>query len=196
VPIDGGSPEPVFQYTGTSAGMNMFGWANSYPGLRCPANVAARCVVAEAEKDTLVFSTFDPVEGRRTRVGQVAAPPREIAWDLSADGTQIAYVRWAWDDGHKISVMSLRDGSVTEIPIQGWTSLSAIAWAPDAANLYAISARRNGSTLVRVGIKGNVTTLRSDTGRWLLNPRPSLDGRRLAFAATTADAKIWLVERN
>jgi Tol biopolymer transport system component len=153
-------------------------------------------VVAEAEKDTLVFSAFDPVEGRRTRVGQVMAPPREIAWDLSPDGTQIAYVRWGWDNGHKIFVMRLRDGSVSEIPIQGWTGLSAIAWAPDAASLYVISARRNGSTLIRVGANGNVTTLRTDTGRWLLHPRPSPDGGRLAVAGTTSDSKVWLVERN
>jgi hypothetical protein len=62
--------------------------------------------------------------------------------------------------------------------------------------MYVVSARRNGSTLIRVGMNGNVTTLRSDTGRWLIHPRPSPDGRRLAFGATTVDSKVWLVERN
>jgi Tol biopolymer transport system component len=192
---DGGASEPVLQSTGASAGMNYLGWSNTYPAFRCPSAPAARCVIAEEEKNTLVFSAFDPMEGRRMRVGRVEAPPREIAWDLSADGTQIAYLRWAWDDGHKISVMRLQDGRVTEIPMKGWTSLSAVAWAPDGASLYVISARRNGSALLRVSLNGQVTTLRSDTGSWLLNPRLSPDGRRLAFAATTADSKVWLVER-
>jgi Tol biopolymer transport system component len=196
MPADGGASEPVFQLSGASAGMNYLGWSNMYPALRCPSSPAARCIIAEEEKNALVFSAFDPMEGRRIRLGQIEAPPREIAWDLSPDGTRVAYVRWAWDDGHKISMMGLQDGRVTEIPMKGWTSLSAVAWAPDAANLYVISARRNGSALLRVGIDGQVTTLRTDTGSWLLNPRPSPDGRRLAFAATTADSKVWLVERN
>ena len=57
------------------------------------------------------------------------------------------------------------------------------------------SARRNGGTLLRVGMDGQVSPLRTETGRWLLTPRPSPDGRSLAFAVTTADAKVWLAER-
>jgi hypothetical protein len=42
---------------------------------------------------------------------------------------------------------------------------------------------------------GEVATLCTETGRWLLNPRPSPDGRSLAFAVMSVDSKVWLVER-
>src|SRR5205085_10931872 len=154
---------------------------------RCPSTTSAPCVMAEENGGQVAFTTFDPVQGRKDEVARVAAPPRTVFWDLSPDGSRIAYVKWAWDQGHKISILSMADKAVREVPVTGWTSLSSLAWSADGRSFFVISARREGSELLHVDVDGTVADLRKTTGRWLLALRPSPDGRFLAFAATTSD---------
>src|SRR5688572_3822187 len=195
VPLAGGAAESVFQLTGRWSILSTFGWNSQVPDLRCPTAPTGRCVVAEDEKGSLVLSAFDPAQGGRERVARIDGPSREISWDLSPDGTRIVYARWAWNTGEKVSVITLADGRVRDIPVPGWTGLGAVSWLPDDDGLLMLSAKRSGGTLLHVSPTGAVATLRTETGRWLLNPRPAPDGRSVAIAISTADAKVWMVER-
>jgi hypothetical protein len=148
VPLAGGTPQSVFPLAGPTSTMSAFGWSSQVPDLRCPAAAPGRCIVSEDDEEKVVFSALDPVEGRRERLAQVDGPSREISWDVSPDGTRIAYAKWAWDAGEKISVITLADGHVRDIPVQGWTSLSAVSWLPDGNSLLLLSARRSGTTML------------------------------------------------
>jgi Tol biopolymer transport system component len=193
--LSGGSPELVFDAKNPSASGDFRGWSSQYPDVRCPLSPTARCIIAEADGTTgLSFSAFDIVTGQREEVAHVTAPPGRVFWDLSPDGSRIAHVRFGPDEESPIRVLTVSNRTVREIPTNGWTSLSSIAWASDEKSLFLVSAKRDSSQLLHVGLNGSIATLREQTGRWLTSPRPSPDGRTLVFANTTMDSNIWLIE--
>jgi len=46
------------------------GAARTFPDFRCPFSGKASCVLAEAEHDEILFTFFDPVQGRRTEAAR------------------------------------------------------------------------------------------------------------------------------
>jgi len=94
-----------------------------------------------------------------------------------------------------ITVLKLDDQRERKLPMTGWSRLSSLAWSADGRSLFVTTSRPEGSDLLRVSLDGKVTPLRAgEAGRWFINPRPSPDGRRLAYAVRTTDSNVWLIE--
>ena len=67
--------------------------ANGYTGHRCARDPATLCLLGEQTGDQrqLIFTAFDPINGRGREVMKVATKPGfGYNWDLSPDGSQLA----------------------------------------------------------------------------------------------------------
>ena len=170
------------------------GGPRNYPDFRCPSSENASCVLAEAEHDEIVFTFFDALQGRRGEAGRVRALPSKFFWDLSPDGSRVAYGEFKSENNDFISILTLKDGATRQLQLPGHSNLTSVAWAAGARGLFITTKRREGSDLLHVGLDGNVSLLREDTGRMFINPRPSRNGRLLAFGIRTTDSNVWLLE--
>lgn len=66
-----------------------------------------------------------------------------------------------------------------------------ISWFANGKGLYVTALKLPTTTLLSVGLDGNVTVLR-EGHNWIFDPRPSPNGRLLAFSETeiTMDAAM------
>jgi Tol biopolymer transport system component len=170
------------------------GGARSFPDFRCPSSESASCILAEADHDEILFSFFDPMQGRGGEAGRVRALPAKFFWDLSPDGSQVAYGEFRSEENDSITILKLKDRTTHQVQSARHSNLSSLAWAAGGRGLFVTTKRRDGSDLLHVGLDGNVTLLREETGRVFVNPRPSPNGRLLAFGVRTTDSNVWLLE--
>ncbi|PYS37090.1 MAG: hypothetical protein DMG14_22475 [Acidobacteria bacterium] len=201
----GGSSDAVLEAKGSFANGVSFtvdgeqdiqkGAARSFPDFRCPASETASCILAEAEPDEIRFTFFDPVHGRVSEAARVRALPAKFFWDLSPDGSQLAYGEFKSEENDSITILTLKDGKTRRLQLVAESTLTSLSWAAGQGGLFVTTKRREGSDLLHVALDGKITVLREDTGRVFVSPRPSPNGRFLAFAVRTTDSNVWLVER-
>lgn len=202
VSMNGGSPERVL----TASSYDSV-HSRTAPG--CAKAPASLCAIAERSADgkQITFTAFDPVRGRGREIAQVEVEPtgRDYVWDLSPDGTRIAFLQLFGAQvgpsaGGKIRVIPL-DGLVPrEIVVKGWNSLQSVDWAADGKALFVSGATTEGSALLHVDMQGNAKVLWERKGSiepWFaLAPWavPSPDGRHLAIYDWQLSSNIWMVE--
>src|SRR5262249_5107084 len=99
VPVAGGPAQQVLSVSGYpgSARVKAEGRARpaarGYPSFRCPVIRATYCVVGEEAQNQVVFSRFDPVQGEKAELFRFDIDPSTVSfWDLSPDGSQIAFL--------------------------------------------------------------------------------------------------------
>jgi Tol biopolymer transport system component len=204
IPLSGGTAQPVLEANGPFASGITFSTSGeqdpqkkgvkSFPDFRCPSSKSESCVLAEAGQNQIVFTFFDPVRGRLGEAARVDASPSRFFWDVSTDGSQLAYGEFKTAATDHITVTSLKDHTTREIPVVGRTSLSSVAWSTDGRALFLATTRREGSDLLRVALNGKVDTLQEQTGKWFASLQPSPNGRLLAFSVRTTDSNVWLLE--
>jgi Tol biopolymer transport system component len=203
-PLSGGPSEIVLEAHGAFASGVIFSSAGeqdpemkesrSFPDFRCPSVAASSCVLAEADQDSIVFTPFDPIHGKATETVRLQAAPARFFWDLSPDGSSIAYGEYGSRPGDHITIMTLRDHATREVPLNPWTNLNSVSWSAAGRHLFVTTSKREGSDLLHVALDGKVDVLRQLTGRWFGISRPSPDDRILAFGLRTLDSNVWLIE--
>src|SRR5262249_28651249 len=98
---------------------------------RCPVKTVAPCVLSEKLRNEIVFTAFDPVEGRKGELTRIGVEPyHAYFWDLSPDGRRIAF-GVSMETSGIIRVISLLGEAPREIDVKGWANLTSVAWAPD-----------------------------------------------------------------
>jgi len=205
MPAGGGPAEAVLETAGNwgrgeaiVAVDGDYNW--SFPDFRCPAAPGSGpCVIAEAAGPTqTVFTAFDPVSGRKGEVARVDLPVDWLAWDLSPDGTRVAYATFAFFSfsAQPLRVLTLADKSERKIPLKNWLNPTAITWAPSGQEVYVTNWSVRGGTLFSVDMTGRLRVLRdlSGKGLYLGALRPSPDGRLLAFGEATAGSNAWVLD--
>ena len=164
-----------------------------HPRFRCPSVPQAPCVLSELVQRQVVFTAFDPVEGRKGELARIEIDPSICTfWDLSPDGRWIAFGKREEASG-RIRLLPLAGQAAREISAGGWTELENTAWAPDGKALFVTGRASNGSPLLRVSLDGE-TQLLYKAGYYLENPVPSPDGRYLAFGEMTLESNAWVIE--
>jgi WD40 repeat protein len=156
------------------------------------------CVLAERDADqkALVFSAFDPMEGRGRVLARVDADPAaDYRYGLAPSGGQMALVKARVNEGH-VRLVSLDGGAERELIVKDWLDLNSLDWAPDGKGLFVTSQSPNGPVLLYVDLQGNAHVMwrqkgTFETWSWTI---PAPDGKHLAILSEASNSNAWLVE--
>jgi Tol biopolymer transport system component len=198
-PVGGGSSELILEVKGlpgsaqTSYRVVMPTMAGQ-PAFRCPSQPGPACVLSEAGPHEVVFYSFAPAPGAEKSVlfRIEASNPNEVSWDLSADGSRIAYSENDWQSA-TIHIRDLKANTTLDIPLKGLAELSTLSWSADARSFYATTFGLWGSSLFHVTLDGRYRVLYKGA-KEIEGARPSPDGRYLAFGDVVSASNVWLVE--
>ncbi len=146
-----------------------------------------------SNRQQIVFSAFDPVQGRKGELARVetGSPPYSF-WDLSPDGSRIAFDDiWGTD---RIRIVPLTGGKAQELALKGWLLISSLGWSPDGTGLFVTGLSSKANSLLQyVSLNGEAQTLHT-AATWLEKLVASPDGRYLAFGQVIADSNAWMIE--
>jgi DNA-binding winged helix-turn-helix (wHTH) protein/Tol biopolymer transport system component len=184
MPIAGGPPELV---------LTTHVHSEFHCGLR-----GHRCVLGDERENEhgrkqVVFSSLDPVKGRGSVLQKLdidSAFPYYFA--LSPDGTQVALVQQT----DEILLQNLSTGAVTKMALKQWPDLQFVAWSADGKSVF-VSVFASGTwnnALLHVGLDSKTRVLLRTKHVWLGFPKPSPDGRYLAFAEASDQSNVAMIE--
>lgn len=165
--------------------------AEGHPAFRCSLQPGTPCVLSEQRGDQVVFTAFDPVEGKRSEL--VRMPTSDFTfWDLSPDGRFIATGKNEETSG-RIRLWPLAGQPARDVHVQGWTHLLSVAWAADGKALFITAFASEGAPLLRVRLDGTTQMLYRGL-KYVENAVTSPDGRYLAFGEMTQDGNAWVLD--
>jgi len=191
VPVEGGQLELVLTAKWSPQLVNDSELGGPFACAKTPANL---CVLAEQSEDNarLIFSAFDPVQGRGKEIAQLAVDPGgQYVWDLSPNGATIAILK---SSETKISLLSLNGGGSKEIRVNGSETFDSVVWARNGKGLLVSSRVPGSSVLLHVDLHGNSHPLWKKDGGLGTYGIPSPDGRHLALLGWTLNSNIWEME--
>lgn len=198
-PIDGGTPELILETKGlpgsaqTSYRVVMPTMAGQ-PAFRCPSQRDAPCVLGEAGQHEVVFYSFSSVPAAtKSEIFRVSADdPNTVSWDLSPNGSRIAYAEYDWRTT-TIHIHDLASNTVHDFPLKDVVELSTLAWSADGKNLFVTTFSLTGSSLLNVSLDGRFRVLYKGA-KEVEGARQSPDGHHLAFGDVVSASNVWLVE--
>jgi len=170
-----------------------------YRSMRCAVTVN-RCVLSEREGDFIVFYQFDPEKGRGAEWFRAKWSPTVTGffWDLSHDGTRIAYIDTA-SGSNDIGIETQSDDKTTkaQLHLDGYDPFATLYWDGTGKGFYVSSYNSNGDVLklLHVGMDGKVAVLRQQISTQLSWAIPSPNGKHLAFQKFARKSNIWLLKR-
>ena len=198
-PVGGGLPELVLEAKGLLGSAQasyrvVLPTMVGQPAFRCPSRSGTSCVIAEAGPDEVTFYSFSPVPGTvKTEIFRIKTErPDGVAWDLSPDGSQIAYAEYSWRSA-SIHIRELTTNVTRDIPLKGLTELSTLSWSAVGKSFFATTRAVTGSTLYHVTDEGKYSVLYKGA-KEVEGARPSPDGRYLAFGDVQSASNVWVVE--
>jgi serine/threonine protein kinase len=157
------------------------------------ASKANVCVIAEAGKDGLEFSLFDPLQGRGRRLTEIGLLQSDFTWSLSSDGGKLSWVQLL--NTSRIEIFDIPSGAKSAIELKG-LRVQALNWAPDSQYLYVTGVLASDFTISSVGLDGKtriLVTVPEGQG-WPFEPQPSPDGHYLGFALRRFDSNVVMLE--
>lgn len=197
IPLGGGSPESILETKGllsfVTSGHVLVPTTAGHPAFHCPSGLDASCVLTEALESEIVFSSFEPVPSTaKSEIFRVKVNnPNNLFWDLSPDGSRIAYGERGLHS--LIRLRDIKSGTTSDISLPDWPELYTIGWAADGKSLFATDFEPTGSSLLRVTLDGKIRVLYKGAKEVEL-PKASPDGRYLAFGEVMSSSNVWLIE--
>jgi serine/threonine protein kinase len=183
VPTSGGPSQLVF---------------TTLPGatFRCAKAPAERCVIAERSLDNklLALTAFDPIAGRGQEIFRLDFLGADYSWDLSPDGTRVAFVRGQEDP---IQIIEVKRGSTQQISPTRWTTTESLHWTADGKGLLISGRVRGEMSLLHIDLQGRGHVLwgaREAGSEHIQIGAPSPDGRHLAISRENFSGNIWMME--
>jgi Tol biopolymer transport system component len=199
MPAGGGSPELILEAKGfpgsaQTSSQVVVATTTGHPAFRCPSRPGASCVLSEAGPNEVVLHSFAPVpSAAKTEIFRVQAKaPNSVAWDLSPDGSRIAYCERDLRSA-SIHILELGPGTTRDIPIPGWVELLTLGWAADGKSLFVTNWAPDGSSLLHVTLDGKYRVLYKAAKEAEL-PKASPNGTSLAFGEVVSTSNVWLIE--
>jgi hypothetical protein len=194
VPVSGGQPQFIEEVKGYPGCANCCSDLDSgrNPALRCPNNPNALCVLSEVEQGRIVFTSIDVGTGKKSELFRVdAADPYDAYWDLSPEGSRIAF--GDPNAGCEIRILSLTGVTERTLAVKGRAHCIAAAWPQRGDGLFVESYTDVKSTLLRVSWDGDAKPLRTSL-KWFRHFGESPDGKYLAFTDVIGDSNAWMIE--
>jgi serine/threonine protein kinase len=169
--------------------------ARSYNEFRCARFPSSVCVILElsADRRQFVFTQFDPLQGRGVELARVDidSEAKKFRWDLSPDGTHIAYFRTPQEP---IEIVSLHGAANQSFHVKGWDNLESLDWTADGEGFFIADGVHGGMVLLHVDLQGNAKVVHNYQGQTGLWARQSPDGRHLVISEYRVDGNIWTLE--
>jgi len=169
--------------------------------IRC-ARTTKVCLVSESNSKEQVLYALDPVKGKGREplsTGPPTDPTMQSDWDLSPDGSSVAFLRSEAQDGAlRIEIHSLAGGASRELDISKRAPPLAIRWSGDGKGWYVTTC----STTISPDSSGWIVLKIDPTGksqqpiqgsRWS-DPIPSPDGRHVAMMGSVLTSNVWMLE--
>jgi eukaryotic-like serine/threonine-protein kinase len=179
MPLDGGPATPLL------TGNFMFQCAPKAP----------LCVLCDVNTKQQSFFQLDPIHGRGARLAHAESldlDPVQVDWSVSPDGKNIAYL--PEHNGNQIGILSTETKGSRTITVDGG-QLQSPAWAADGEHFYVVSRQQAKWNLLYVEPSGKYkTAMTSPPDVWISYPRPSPDGRRLAFQQRSWESNYAMLE--
>jgi eukaryotic-like serine/threonine-protein kinase len=162
-----------------------------------PSNV---CVLSQITGKRVDFYSLDPMHGRSAEPFTSAENVRD--WSLSPDGRQIALIEFKETSQSQIptdrlQILPLGKGTAKTLELTKWTQsqLQNISWFASGKGLYVTAFLPSGTALLSVSLTGDARILFQQGRNWLCCPRPSPNGRLLAFSVTEYQRDVAMIER-
>jgi eukaryotic-like serine/threonine-protein kinase len=169
--------------------------ARPHSEFRCARFPSTVCVLSELSEDRkqFLFTQFDPLKGRGAELARVDldSEAKKLHWDLSPDGTRIAYFRTPQEP---IEIISLRASAPHSFYVKGWDNLDSLDWTADGNGFFISDGVHGGSVLLQVDLQGGAKFMQNFPGGYNLWTRPSPDGRHLMIKEYRIDGNIWTLE--
>jgi Tol biopolymer transport system component/DNA-binding winged helix-turn-helix (wHTH) protein len=149
------------------------------------------CVLCDTKTAQPSFFQLDPIHGRGALLAHAKGlDPLEVEWSLSPDGRNVAYL--PEHNGNKIEILSMEGKSSRTIVLEGGF-LQSPTWAADNEHFYVVSNQQGQWNMLYAEPSGKYKTALTSP-QWITWPRPSPDGRRLAFKQASADGNYAMLE--
>jgi eukaryotic-like serine/threonine-protein kinase len=169
--------------------------ARPYSEFRCSRYPSSVCVIIELSEDRkqFLFTQFDPLQGRGAELARVDldSEAKKLHWDLSPDGTRIAFTK---TPQAPIEIITLRGNAPHSFYVKGWDNLDSLDWTPDGKGFLIADGVHGGMVLLQVDLQGNAKVVRNYQGGAALWARPSPDERHLVISEYRIDGNIWTLE--
>lgn len=198
-PLDGGTPELILEVKGLPGSAQtsyrvIMPTMTGQPAFRCPSQRDASCVLGEAGSHEVVFYNFAPVPAAaKSEIFRMQADdPNTVTWDLSPDGSRLAYAEYDWHST-TVHIRDLKTNLVRDIPLNGVVEMSTLTWSADGTSLFATTFSLTGSSLLHVTDNGKYHVVYKGA-KDVEGARQSPDGRYLAFGDVVSASNVWLVE--
>lgn len=198
--VSGGAPEFVLEVKGYpgSARVLRERWlptARGYPDFRCPSlpPKGTSCILVEVDQEQVVFSAFDPLQGKRGELARLDIEPADTFWDLSPDGSRIAF-GGCEPHGGRIHILDLVSGKASYITVKAWSCLTSTGWSPDGKSLFLTNWAASGGSILRVALNGETHLVHKANGMQLERPVVSPDGGYLAYSEVATASNAWMIE--
>jgi len=202
IPVSGGPPQVTLDakgYPGSIRELRELDELDSgvlttsgQPDFRCPRQAGSSCVLSESDANRVVFSTFDPVNGRTAVVATIDVQGA-VSWDVSPDGSRIAVAEAGLNDRLQILPVTV-PGESRELSITGFRAVVSVGWAADGASLFVTGTAPEGGAIIRhVLFEGRSDLLYKVDGS-LERPLQSPDRRYLSFGQATSNSNVWTIQ--
>ena len=193
--LTGGPAEAVMEIKGrpgSSSSSDPSDTVAGFPSFRCPAHAGTSCVLAETDDKGIVFTAFDPLQGRKAELAKVPSTDTYLArWDLAPDGSRVAISTFDYKAGD-VQLVPLNGATPQKVSAMPWTELGAVAWAADGKSLFLAPYSSRGSSIVRMDLNGGTKLLfKSSWDIFSLDPSP--DGHYLAVGPIIYNSNAWTI---
>ena len=194
--ISGGTPRTVLELKAYPGQIENYGngVSRANPSFRCSSRTGGLCIIAEPDDRQLVFSVLDPMGGRKQQIVRVDVPnPGQTAWDVSPDGGRIVVQLSRNGEPCLHRVFRVTGERERDIAVEKTMNCLLVAWAANSRSLFVTRHSLQAHVLMHVTLDGKSTELRRSP-TWFDLPRPSPDGRYLAFADSSAYKNAFVLE--
>jgi eukaryotic-like serine/threonine-protein kinase len=187
IPISGGTPELIF---------TLPEFTSSLYCARPPSNL---CAIGEqtADHKQAIISRLDPIKGRGAELVRFDLSPEyqtermQVRWNISNDGTKIAFAPGAQGPIH---VLSLRSGRQQIVRAKGRINGGkGLGWAHDGRGFFIFNPTNNGQEILYVNLQGD-TKVVWNCGNEDCWGKESPDGRQFAINVGREYSNLWMIE--